>query len=181
MILEIIIILVAFYFFTMFILAPLFVPNLGWKRKINEKLPVPLIRDMEQIGRKYVSREEVARAVVAYQLKFVYSKLANLYSNLDTVFDSSFSLLWKRKRSLHCHQQNAVLRNLLLATGRFKDSEIRLKLSVCYVQIHQYVVVNLHKGKSIKVDPYAMSIGFDYGEILPFRVYSVLKKRGIKY
>ena len=64
-----------------------------------------------------------------------------------------------------CTQQNYVLRLLLVKSGKFKDSEIRIKWTlVAYISPHQYLQVKVGKGNWVNVDMWGSSKGVPFGD-----------------
>lgn len=73
-------------------------------------------------------------------------------------------LIWKRSGFLHCTQQNLILKTILLESGWFKKSEIKLGHSlVWYVSPHQYLKVKLNNDW-LAVDPWNSWFGAKLGE-----------------
>ena len=173
--------LAALYLVGTFLLSRLFIPNLGFKGKIKEKLPLEAKEKLMRITKETKDKNEVLKKVISYQLSRFYSEMRQVYPRFKFLFESSFNKLWEKKGFLHCHQQNFVLRRLLLGTGIFTEKDIKLKHTFCYLNIHQYLKINIGNKKKewIDVDPFAMSLGYDLGEVLPNFAYPSMKARGI--
>jgi hypothetical protein len=169
------------YLVSTFLLSRLFIPNLGFKRKIKEKLPHEAKEKLMRITKESKDKNEALKKVISYQLSIFYSEMRQVYPRFKFLFESSFNKLWEKKGFLHCHQQNFVLRRLLLGTGMFTEKDIKLKHTFCYLNMHQYLKINIGKNRKewLNVDPFAMSLGYDLGEILPNFAYPSMKKRGI--
>ena len=59
-----------------------------------------------------------------------------------------------KKQFLACHQQNNVLKTLLLNTNQFKKQDIQDKTHIQpYLIVHQYLLIKTNKG-TYKVDPF---------------------------
>lgn len=174
----------ACYILVMFILSFIFIKNLGWKEPL-QKTPLHVTKDMINIGKKYKNKKEVIKAVIKYHNKKFYSALMQVFFRFLFLFNNSIEDYWKEKRMfLHCHQHNYVFRHLIIATKRFEEHDIKLRHSLCYGNMHQYLKINISDSKDKKewiiVDVFAISLGFKLGEKLPFFAQQVIKKRGLK-
>ena len=170
--------LVVIYFNSMFVLSQIFIPNLGYRRKIKGKIPIFVRQEMIKIGENSKTKREVLEKVLEFQHKYFYSEMRQVYRQFFLLFEGNFQKLWNKKGFLHCHQQNFVLRVLLLQTKRFKEEDIRLKVTFCYFNIHQYMKLKVDD-ETIKVDPFAISLGYHIGEVLPNFAYKSMKQRKI--
>ena len=92
--------------------------------------------------------------------------------------------LWEKKGYLHCHQHNILIQKLLIETERFNKKDFKFKLTSVYSEIHQYLKVNVSdnpkKEKWTYLDPFAISLGFEVGEKLPFLSIKEIQKRNLK-
>ncbi|MCF7866189.1 hypothetical protein K9L67_05160 [Candidatus Woesearchaeota archaeon] len=184
--LEIFLIVILIYVLLMFVFSQILVPNLGWKRELNEDIPLDVVKDMKLIGSSVKNKEDVLKKVLNYFTveNGFYGEMNRAFSDLVGLFEKSFVKLWYGDKFLHCHQHNFVMSNLLLCTSRFSEDDLILKVINCYTNIHQYVKVNVSDDNKIKkwvvVDSFAYSLGFNYNEYLPRLTYFVAKKRGMK-
>lgn len=173
---EIFLLIVLIYFFFMFVLSQIFIPHLGWKRPAEKELPKDLKKDLKRIGNSYKKKEDVLKAIVNYMIleKGFYGKYGQIFRRFLYLFESKFDKLWNGNGFLHCHQHNFVLRNLLLGTGRFSEEDITPVITNCVLNIHQYSEINVSDDitskKMIKIDIFALSLGYKYGKVLP-RIY----------
>lgn len=179
-----ILILIVAYIVTMFILSQIFIPHLGIKQKPIEKLPEEIQREINKITKKSKTRKELLKKIVNFQMSKKKSSMMMILDSFLTLFESEFDAIWNMPY-IHCHHQTYILRELLLKTGKFKDEDLKLKLTTCYLEIHQYLKVNIsetpEKKEYIYVDPFAISLGYKIGEILPFFAYRDMKKRNINW
>ena len=109
-----ILLIIVAYIFIMFILAPLIIPNLGWKRPLKETLPADVKKKLVLLGKKHKNKEDVLKFVLALFLNRFHSEFGQSFTRFYTLCDSSFAKLWKKGGFLHCHQLNLVLRHLLM-------------------------------------------------------------------
>lgn len=181
---EIFLLIVLIYFVMMFVLSQIFIPNLGWKREIDEELPSEAKKDLKRIGDSYKKKEDVLKAVVDYMLveKGFYGAYRQVFNQFSFLFESSITKLWNKGGFLHCHQHNFMLRYLLLGTKRFIDDDIDFIITNCVLNIHQYVRVNVSdsddKKKWISIDTFSISLGYKYGTTLPrFNIFRKKKRK----
>ena len=176
--------IIILYILLMFVFSLLFIPHLGWKRKLDESLPKDVSEKMIKIGKSSKTKMEVLERVVDFMLQRVHSKFKQVIPQFGLLFEKSFNKLWEKGGFVHCHQHNLILRYLLLGTKRFSDEDIKLRITHCHANIHQYSKINVSENKKekewISVDTYAVSQGFKIGETLPKFVYREMKKRGLK-
>lgn len=178
MILELFLGLFFLYLLVVFGLSLIFVPNLGFKRKIVEVLPDSVIADISKIVDSSNNKKDVLSSLVDYQLSFFYSRMGFVIPKFWLLFESSFNKLWSKKGFLHCHQQNFVMRTLLLNTGLFSEEDIKLVLGSCYFNIHQYLLVNVGSVNKewVFVDCFAISMGYPLGDHLNVFHFSYSKR-----
>ncbi len=171
------------YLIVMFFLSQIFVPHLGWKRKPKHELPKEIQETLNKLVENNKTKKELLNAVIKYQTNNNKSSMMMLFLGFKDHFISDFDELWKTP-FLHCHQQAYILRELLLKTKKFKETDIKIKITACYVQIHQYLEINVsetNKKEYVAVDPFAISLGYTIGETLPLLAFRDMKKRGIDW
>ena len=171
------------YLMLMFVVSQLVIPNLGFKAKISDELPLEVKREVAKIARNSRTRRMLLEKILEFQLSNFYSEMHQVWNQFSLLFEDSFQKLWDKKGFLHCHQQAYVLRRLLLETKRFSEDDLAYRITFCYGNIHEYLLVNIGDSENkewIKVDAYAMSLGFRLGEVLPHLAYPVIARRGLK-
>lgn len=165
--LSILLVIIIIYMLLMYVFSILLIPNLGWFKKNKDRLPDNVINEMKKLGKRKMSKKQLLNEVMEYQLKRFYSRTAVTWKYPLLLFESSPRRLWQKGGFLHCHQQSLILKELLLATGKFKQDDIKIRITTVYIEIHQHLAVNTGKDW-IKADAFAMSCGFPFGEDLPF-------------
>ena len=171
------------YLINMYFLSQIFIPHLGWKRKPKRKISTEIQKKLDNLSKKNKTKKELLKAVISYQMTNNKSSMRMLFLGFTDHFIADFDKLWKTP-FLHCHQQTHVLRELLLKTKRFKESDIKLRLTSCYIEIHQYLDINVsetNKKEIIKADPFAISLGYEIGEVLPFLAFRDMNKRKLNW
>ncbi len=87
------------------------------------------------------------------------------YALFWRLFEDTFEKLWSRSGFLHCTKINRVLRELLLASGKFAPSDIRTRWTlVWYVSPHQYMQVRVENEQWVSVDIWAKAYGIQFGD-----------------
>ncbi len=164
------------YVMIMWLLPKVFFENLGWKSKIKGRLPKKVNEDMHRFGKEGKTKEDVLDKVINYELKRFYSKYYQYANEFVLFFRNNVRHLWEKKGFLHCHQQNLILRYLLLETGRFTEQDIKIRETVCYIGLHQYLQIRVEEKKWINVDPFAMRLNHKKGELLKGSFENLFKK-----
>lgn len=164
------------YAMIMWILPKFFFENLGWKSRIKGRLPKKVNEDMHKFGKECKTKEDVLDKVIHYELKRFYSKYYQYVTEFVLFYQNNIEHLWKKKGFLHCHQQNLILRYLLLETGRFTEDDIKIRETICYIGLHQYLQIRVEANKWINVDPFGMRLGHKKGELLKGSFENLFKK-----
>ncbi len=80
-------------------------------------------------------------------------------------FETDPNRLWDRQGFLHCHQQNFLLRLLLVKSGWIRAESLRPGYSlVWYVSPHQFLVYQKGKHRRLALDPWNYHHGTKIGE-----------------
>jgi len=129
--------------------------------KIPSKVPSDLQRVIDRVKSK--SKMEILKgAYDAVTTKFTSSNWKT-YARLPKVFQKDVNKLWSRE-VLHCTHQNFLIRLILIKTGKFKESDIKLKRGLTYLlSPHQWLSVKVGN-KWVDVDAYGRSYGVPFGK-----------------
>lgn len=172
------------YIILMFVLTIILIPNLYWKAKSKNDLPKKVKLEMKKIGKKFKTKKEVLEEVAELHVNRFYGFIAGTFWHLPLLWVTDHKDLWEKKGYLHCHQHNVLIEKLLIETERFNKKDFKYKLASVYGEIHQYLKVNISedpkKQKWIYLDPFAISLGFEVGEKLPFLSIREIKKRKLQ-
>lgn len=86
------------------------------------------------------------------------------YIRLFDLFTTDIEKLWNTKGFLHCTNINYVMRTLLIKSGYFQESDIRLRWTpIWYVSPHQYLQVRIDD-KWVDIDIWAYAYGIRFGD-----------------
>ena len=86
------------------------------------------------------------------------------YTRFWELFAYNVSKLWKKSGFMHCTNINRVLKELLIRSGHFDNSQVKKKWTlVYYISPHQYLQVDFN-GKKINVDVWGKYYGVKFGE-----------------
>ncbi len=104
-------------------------------------------------------------------LKGAYDFITNRYESrrLDTVFkvfelySTSLESLWNREGFMHCTNQNYLLAILLVRSGLFAESDIKLQWALVDLCPHQYLKIKLHDERWVEVDCWGRHYGVGFG------------------
>lgn len=143
---------------------------------------IPLILRPHRIYLKKRTQKtkEIKRTAISLRAKDKEKTLKNVYNyvikryqgfeqrykllNYPKLFYFDVNEIIKKDQFLACHQQNLILKTLLINTGQFRDKDFKLKETITnFGVIHQYLLININK-TTYKVDPF-------------FRIYEKLKTK----
>lgn len=181
--LEVIGIIVLAYFFMMYLLSLLTIPNLLFSRKPSQRLPREVLKHMKKLGEQKITKRQLLEKVIDFQLSRFSGGFGQTIFFVNTLEEISLEKLWKKGGYLHCFQHTWMLKRLLFATKRFSRNDFKPRFSSVYFEIHKYLLINIsetEKKNWLLTDPFAMSSGFDLGEKLPFFMLEAVQKRGLK-
>lgn len=121
------------------------------RKRIIEKAP-KLRRIARKLKKK--NKEETLKNIFAYVKNQYTGGLWGLYLLPWRHFYSNAENLVDRKMFLACHQQNFILKSLLINSGQFFENDFKTRMELVYVgTIHQYYIINVGK-KRFKADAF---------------------------
>lgn len=130
-------------------------------------LPNLLPEEMEKVVnqlKQSLNKEDCLRKTYDILIKKYHGCHFKTYLKLYEVFSSDIYKLWKKKGFMHCTNINYVMRILLIASGFFKEEDIRLKWTlIWYVSPHQYLQIKIN-GKWLNIDVWAYAHGIKFGD-----------------
>lgn len=86
------------------------------------------------------------------------------YIELHQFLISDLKKLWNKKY-LICVKTNYLMKIFLVASGFFKDEDIKTKWSlIWHISPHQYLQIKLNNGEFIKVDIWGENNGIKLGD-----------------
>lgn len=142
----------------------LVIPHLGFtKVPVPETVPTDIQNVIDELSRSAKNNGHFLEPAYTYVTK----KHSGSRSKTVTMFWRAFQnpLYAKRGGFMPCTTQNYLLRTLLIKSGRFNESDIKLKVAPLNLFIHQYLKVNLgDHGGIIDVDPWSHFLGLKLGE-----------------
>jgi hypothetical protein len=115
--------------------------------------------------RKLNTKEEVLEAAYKAITTRYEGKRFHTYIKIFDLFSDGIQDLWNRRGFMHCTNQNYLLHNLLVASGKFKNSDIKAKWTLYFgVSPHQYLQIKTGKNKFINIDAWSAAYGIKYGD-----------------
>lgn len=139
------------------------VPHFFNKEAIGNLTHPQLLRAIEQVR---AARNQRQALQIAYDIVTKHFKGKRFYTYLVIwkAFEKDPNCLWDRTGHMHCTHQNYLLRILLVRSGWFEESDIRLGHSlIWFISPHQYLKVRLD-GKWIALDPWNSTHGAALGQ-----------------
>jgi len=138
------------------------IPHLFWKRKIPDKLPPGVQKIVDKL-KKTKSKEQCLKQAYESVSKKYRGRKWLTFTKFWDLFRCSVKSIWGRKGFLHCTNLNYILRVLLIKSGKFKESDIKPKITFVGISIHQYLRVKINN-KYVDVDPWGEAYGIKFGK-----------------
>jgi len=133
------------------------------ERKFNEvssadKADAKMTATAKRLVKGAKNQREALKRIYVYvskRFKSIYT-LQYLLGNADRFIPERADKIWNRKLKVEpCHTQSIVLRAFLLASGRFKDDEVRFQVRWVKNVPHVYLIVYLRDEKKwVYADPW---------------------------
>ena len=156
--------IVVIYFVITFFIPLLVLPNYliyKPKHKITSKKLKEVVKKLDKIK----DDERFAKGALNFlKSKYQVSGPITFFAHLHKLFWHNPNKIIERSGFSYCHVQNMMLKTILLESGRFKEEDIKMKLTFTGV-IHQYLVVKVNGGW-IEFDPWGYEKGVPYGKHL---------------
>jgi len=127
-------------------------PNVFSKQQIPKTLPKDVQKIVEKLKK---TKTKMACLKIAYNEvgKKFHGEIFRVVTHFFHLYTGSFAKIWSKPGWLHCNTLNYLLRVLLVKSGKFKDSEIKVKWTmVYYISLHQYFRIKMDKNKYLNVD-----------------------------
>jgi hypothetical protein len=153
------------YIILVWIVGRVIIPHLGFVReKIPATIPLELQSKIEELNSSSKDDKDFLQKSYAYiTQKYTGSRLKTV-----TQFWRAFNNVFAQSSGfLPCTGQNFLLRTLLVRSGRFTESDIKVKTVPLNFFIHQYLLVRVD-GAWIAVDPWASFLKVPFGRKLVF-------------
>ena len=87
------------------------------------------------------------------------------YLKIHYLLLKDLNKIWGKSGFLPCTTLNYLLKNLLIKSGWFSESDIKIKWAlIWFFSPHQYLSVRISKEKSINVDLWGRAYGIKFGD-----------------
>lgn len=140
------------------------IPNLFVKQELPSKIPKELELKIKEFSRSK-NKEEFLKKSFFYVVRGWGGSRFNFFFKFTRLFQKDISQILRTKGYMHCTTMNFLIRIMLIRSGLFKESDIRLIFTNSwYIVPHQYMVVRVSEKKFINIDPWYYQFGIDYGE-----------------
>ena len=152
-----ILIIIAAYFFLVFVVSRLVVPFMGFKQYLPPTdLPPEIKQAIAELENKSHDRMSYLQAVYGlvldktlHQWKHTRFKAA---TRLSRAWDKDLSEIWQTRDFIYCTAINYLIFAMLASSKYFKTQDVRIRHMFVNFFIHQYLQVNV-AGKWIDIDP----------------------------
>jgi hypothetical protein len=114
--------------------------------------------------KKNTTPESYLKGAYDYITTHYESGRLNTFLRLFDLYAPGLTNLWRRKGFMHCTNQNFLLAVLLVRSGFFTDSDIKLKWTlISYYSPHEYLKVKVGN-HWVEVDCWARQYGVGFGK-----------------
>lgn len=166
---RILLIVIAVYFFLVFVVLRLLVPFLGFGRfMMPENLPEEIKNAVQELEGRSLSQEDYLKS--AYDLviaRWHAGRMVTIFK-ARSAFRKNLSTIWNSPGYAHCNTQNYILFVLLAGSRFFQAKDIEPRCVFFNFFIHQYLRVRIN-GEIVAADPAGASIrGKTLGEHIEF-------------
>ncbi|MBU0760568.1 MAG: hypothetical protein KJ600_06465 [Nanoarchaeota archaeon] len=172
---------ISIYFLLAFVIPAIIVPNL-FLYKTKTKVTSKKLKDKIKQLNKIKDDEKFIKAVflyVAKRYKIAHNPITFIL-NLPRLFWHNPNKIIERENEIaYCHVQDLMIKTILLESKRFKESDIKRKITFSMV-IHQHLQVMVN-GKKVNLDPWGYNEGVPYGKYLStYTYFKYRKNRNLK-
>jgi hypothetical protein len=161
----IVMLVVAFYYFCVFLLSRLIVPHYGWKKSLlPRRISDQLQKEIDAMKKQNPTKDMFLRA--AYDtIGARYTPTVTVFFHIPTLFRTNPDWLWNRKgHYISCQQLNFLIRLFCVKSGLFTDNDIDVEFSWTYgIMTHQYLRVYLDDDEQLTIDPWGKQYDLPYG------------------
>ncbi|MBU0760510.1 MAG: hypothetical protein KJ718_06225 [Nanoarchaeota archaeon] len=163
--LNIILSVLLVYFSLTLIIPAIIVPNL-WLYKTKKTITSKKLKEkIKELG-KIKNKNLFVKSTFLYVAKRYSAATGpiNFLVNLPKLFQNDPNKITEKNGFAYCHVQDLIIKTILIGSKRFKEKDIKEKITFS-AAIHQHLEVNID-GKKINLDPWAYDLGVPYGKYL---------------
>lgn len=168
-ILNVITILILAYILITFIIPVLILPNYLFFKSTYKITSKKLKKEIKELNKIKNDKKFVKAAFDFVTRKYKSADPITFLLNLPKLFWHNPNKIIERSGFAYCHVQNIMLKTILQESGRFRESQIKVKINFTVV-IHQYLILKT-KNFETELDPYGFSRGVPYGKHLNARSF----------
>lgn len=134
------------------------------KTPASEEVAIREIDDVATQLKEHRTKEQYLKAAYDYVTTHYESGRVSTILRLFELYSTSLEDLWHRKGFMHCTNQNYLLALLLVRSGFYTESDIKLKWTLIgFYSPHQYLKVRVADNQWIEVDCWARHYGIGFG------------------
>jgi hypothetical protein len=149
------------YLLLVWILPRILVPHLGFSREpLPAVLPRLLEEKMRQLNAEAKDDADFLRKAYAFVTERYRGSRARTITNFWRAFEDP---LTREPGFMPCTGQNHLIRLLLVKSGRFQESDIKVRTVPLNLFIHQYLEVRVSE-KWVDVDPWSAFLNVPLGQ-----------------
>jgi hypothetical protein len=138
--------------------------NVFSREPIPKKLPKEMNAVISKLKKTKSKEECLLKAYDFLRKRYKGYRIRTIFSYHELLW-KEFNRVWNRPGFQLCSNMNWALRILLIKSGKFKEQDIQLKVSMIYfISPHQYARVKLDDATWIDVDIWGANQGVPFGK-----------------
>ena len=136
--------LIVAYFLTVFFLARLFVPFMGFKQYSPPgTLPSEVVETIRQLEQSSRDAREYLETAYEFVRKHWHSERLKTITRLPKIFRTDIGEIWRSPGYAHCTTINFILYTLLAHSRFFTAADVRIRHTFFNAVLHQYLQVRI--------------------------------------
>jgi hypothetical protein len=123
------------------------------------------LREIHLKLQKMGSKDKVIREAYEIICSCYRGKRFYTFINAARYFGQKPQKLWRQKGYMDCIHQNMLLKDLLVSSGQFEETDIKTRWTLYWgMAPHQYLRVRTSGNKYYDLDPWSSSYGITFGD-----------------
>ena len=159
------------YLLIAFVIPAIIVPNLALYKTKTRITSKKLKNKIKQLN-KIKDDEKFVKAVFFYitkRYKIAHDPITFLLKLPRLFWYNPNKIIKQKDKIAYCQVQNLMIKTILLKSRRFKEKDVKRKITFSFV-IHQHLEVKVN-GKKVCLDPWGHGNNIPYGQYLTVYTY----------
>lgn len=120
---------------------------------LNNNIPQEMIDEVNKIKDMSNTQQELVRNVYGFVNQSYTSEVRQYLKEPNKFFHKDTSLVWSNRGQYYMsNSQNDMVKKMLLLSGKFEESDFRLKQGWCEISPHSVLFVKMEGNTEIAID-----------------------------